>query len=105
LEIDPMPAGRRVTLADLARGFNQLHQCHERTQADVVLIKRELGLAAGGRRVSGLSSSWQAFRRTAAATASTILILGLAYKIAVLAAPGIWLAARALGHALLKGVI
>ena len=71
---------RRPTLKELARSANELHRCLDQTQADVAHIKRELGLENGA-KVAGLSSKWQAFRRTAFATTTSIVALALAYRI------------------------
>lgn len=94
----------RPTMRAIARGHNQLHKCLDKTQQDVAAIRTALGLDENGRRVAGLASSWQAFRRTVFATTTSIAAAALVYKVVVLVAPGVLLIWTALSRAMLKGV-
>lgn len=69
------------TMRALARGHNQLHECLEHARDDIDLLLRAQGLRGDRGRVSGLSSSWQAFRRTVYATTTSITAVGVLYVV------------------------
>jgi len=86
-----------ATMRALARGHNQLHECLEGARndivevdakvvdvkADVAEIKKALGLGERPKKVAGLASTWQSFRRTVLATSTSITALAV-----------LWVAAR-----------
>jgi len=102
MRVDPITSPR-PTNADLAKGFNQLHACHEDTKEKVVEIQHALGITPGGKRVAGLSTPFKAFIRTAGATATAIGGLLLFYRAAVAIWPSAWAFLLALNHAVLSG--
>lgn len=89
MDVDPITTNK-PTNADLARGFNQLHKCHEDTKDKVVEIQHALGIVPGGKPVAGLSSPWKAFLRTTGATATAITGLVLLWRIGATLAPDVW---------------
>jgi hypothetical protein len=102
VNVDPINT-TRPTNADLARGFNQLHDCHEDTKAKVVQIQHALGITPGGKPVAGLSTPLKAFIRTVGATVTAIVALVFVYRFAVAIAPGAWHFLQALNQAILSG--
>lgn len=87
---------RHPTLAALARGHNELHDCLDDARKDIVVIKDALGLGEGGKRVVGLSSRWDSYKRTVLGTGSAIVTLAVFYRIMLALWPSIQSAARAM---------
>jgi hypothetical protein len=109
VNVDPITASK-PTNADLARGVNQLHACHEDTkgkvedtQVRVGNIELALGIVPGGKPVAGLSTPWKAFVRTVGATVTAIVALVFVYRFAVTIGPAAWHFLEALNHAILSG--
>jgi len=112
----------RPSLRAIARAHNQTHDCIEdgfaktharaeeihaevaRVGAALAGLKDELGLTGKKKKPVGLASNWQSFRRTVAATTSSIVAVALVYKLAVLAWPGLWEVLKALGGAAMHGL-
>lgn len=102
VNVDPIDT-RNPKLTDLARGFNQLHACHEDTKAMVVEMRDALGITAGKKLVAGLSTPRKAFVRTVGATVTAIGGSILIYRLAVAVAPSAWAFLVNLNHAILSG--
>lgn len=102
MKIDPIST-TKPTNSDLARGFNQLHACHEDTKAKIEGIEHALGLNAGQKKVAGLSTPWKAFLRTVGATGAAMGGLLVVYRAAVAVAPGAWAFLVYVNHVILSG--
>jgi hypothetical protein len=102
VKVRPIPTSK-PTNADLARGFNELHACHEDTKAKVESIQRGLGLDADGKPVAGLSSPRKAFLRTVMGTGTAIVLLAGLYRFIVTISPDVWAFLKAVNAAILAG--
>lgn len=102
VEVKPIRTSKPSN-ADLARGFNQLHLCHEDTKAKVVEIQHALGLTEGQKKVAGLSTPFKAYIRSTAAAASAFGGLVLLYRAAVALWPGTWAFIQMANHVILSG--
>jgi len=101
VKVTPIPTNK-PTNADLARGFNELHICHEDTKAKVEDIRNALGIA-DGKPAAGLSSPARAFWRTTAAVITGGTGLVFVAKLAIIAGPFLWGGLVALFHAIQTG--
>lgn len=94
-----------ATLEELARGHNSMHRCLDKAAADILEVKKALGLGEGGQKVVGLATWWQSFRRTVLATTSSIVALAVIYRIGVALWPAIEAALVALNRLALSAHI
>jgi hypothetical protein len=104
VNVEPIPT-KNPTNADLARGFNQLHTCHEDTKATVEKIAGALGLDDKGKPVAGLSTPRKAFIRTVLAVTTSIIVLAGVYRFLVAISPSVWGLLKAINTAILAGKI
>lgn len=118
VQIDPL-ISPKPTNAQLARQGNQLHECVEslrdETQKELKGVKREIKglsqevaeirehLLPKGKKVAGLSTDGQAFRRTVWAVATGGGALVFFYKVAIAIWPGVVAIALDLDHAIRSG--
>lgn len=97
VEVAPIPT-ERPSIKDLAKGFNDLHRCHDITQKDVKQIKAALKLDEDGKTVAGLSTPRQAFWRTFTAGCSALAAAGITIRISEALWPFVKGGAMALIH-------
>jgi hypothetical protein len=102
VKIDPITTNK-PTNADLARGFNQLHACHEDSKDKIETIQQALGLTAGQKKVSGLSTPFKAWFRSVLAVMTGLGGVVMAYRVAVALWPGTWAFLLNLNHVILTG--
>lgn len=102
MRVDPIKTSK-PTNADLARGFNQLHICHEDTKTKVETILSGLGLDEGGKPTLATSSRMASFWRSAGSVVVGGTGLVFVVKVAVIGGPFVWAAIVAFYHAIASG--
>lgn len=120
MQIDPITKSK-PTIADVAKGFNQIHACLEdhkermtvelaaaakealAARTDVASIREALGLTDPKKKVAALASPFQAFTRNAVSSTTGLVACIFIYRMAVAVWPGFWGFLLALNHAVLTG--